>query len=464
MKHKINYDIFKSCDVRGKYGIELFDNDFYEIGKAFSTYLLEDGGNSVCLGRDGRSSSFQLHEALIKGLKDSGLTVYDVGLVSSPALYFSMNFLKTDASLMITASHNPAVYNGLKFALNDKNFDEKNILIIKENLVSKNYKIEENAGKIININIKQDYINFLLSKTRIDGLENYKFVWDLSNGASAFCFQDFINHFSGKHIIINGEINGTFPGHAPDPSKQKNLAQLQKAVIDNNANIGFCFDGDGDRVCFVDNTGRCVTGDQAILILAKQYLAKNKGSKVISEVKASKVLYSEIKRLGGIPIIWKVGHTNQKSKMRKDKIGFGGETSGHQFYSENHYFDDGIYSSIKLLDYIIREKKTSLSEEVDSIPKVYTSHEIRLPMNKKDQNILMEKVYKELKNDNRTFLDIDGFRVDFQNGFWLIRKSNTQPHITTYAEGTSIEEYKACLNDLKEYISKAGYDYDLLKE
>ncbi len=380
MKHIINTEVLKACDIRGVYNKNLFSKDFYYIGKAFGTILKKNKLNTCSVGRDGRSSSKELCDNLIKGLLETGVDVINLNLVSSPALYFSHRHLNTGGSCMVTASHNLSKYNGCKFVLKDTVFGEKQIKEI-DKICKEGSFIESNEkASLKDYDIKEPYINHLLSILSNDNLENAKIVWDGSNGATLFVLKDFLKRIKGEHIVICDTIDPNFSNHEPDPSKEINTALLKKAVLDNNADLGIIFDGDGDRLACVTNNNRYVKGDELLLILAKDYILTHKDKKVMSEVKASNIFYSQIKKLGGNPIMWKVGHTFQQEKMIQDSIGFGGETSGHIFYLENNYEDDGLYAALKLLNILYKDKKCNLNDHIKQIPDIFTEGEVRLTL------------------------------------------------------------------------------------
>ncbi len=454
--YKINKEILKACDIRGVYNESLFDDDFYYIAKAFATILHKENKKNCVLGYDCRISSPALFEKFRQGLLDSGIKVYYFPyFISTPALYFSTTYLKADSAVMITASHNPHVYNGCKFVINDRIFHQDDIKNLYEIIESEEFVDNKITDEVL-IDIKNEYINYLVSKINLNKLKGLKLVWDCANGATSFCIKDFVNKLPSENILIFEEPDGTFPNHKPDPSKEENLELLKVKVKEVNADIGISFDGDGDRVGFVDNKARYVDGNQLLIILSKNFLLDNPGEKVMSEVKASKSLYNSIQEFGGIPVMWKVGHTNQKSKMKKDDIKFAGETSGHIFYKENNYFDDGMFAAIKLLNYITKEKK-SLSQIIDEIPPIIGSGEIRLKMMEDERTLFLKIIKEALDADKRNYVDIDGMRVDSSNGFWLLRKSNTEPHITLYCESDSKNDYDIVVNDLKYFIDKTGY-------
>jgi phosphomannomutase len=462
MGYIINKEILKACDIRGIYKEELSEKDFYYIGRAFATILAKKNMKVCSVGRDGRLSSPSLQEALIKGLLESNVDVIDLGFVSTPALYFSQTLLNTDGCCMISASHNPSNYNGCKFVLKNEIFSQKYINQIYEIVRDDDFEMANGLGILSKFDIKDYYIDHLLDVLNIDCLKNSNIVWDASNGASAFMLSSLIKRLPGKHTIICNEVDGNFSCHEPDTSKEINLQMLKDAVIEHSADLGIAFDGDGDRLSCITSCGCYVTGDQLLLILAKDYLSDHPGAEVMSEVKASKVFYQQISEAGGIPVMWKVGHTFQKMKAISDDIGFAGETSGHIFYKENNWEDDGTYAALKLLYLLYNRTKTTLDYQVCKIPYVFTKGEVRLNMGSDDRDGLVENLKKRLDINQREYNSIDGVRVECPDGFWLIRGSNTQPQITTYVEAFSDKTYDDTLSDMKEYLSSCGFDYDTL--
>lgn len=455
--HKINQEILKACDIRGIYNETLFDEDFYYLARAFAYILHKEKKKNCVLGYDCRLSSESLFKQFKKGLLDSGIKVYHFPtFISSPALYFSLDYLNADSAVMITASHNPHVYNGCKFVMNDRIFHQDDItnlnaLIKNGQFVDKRIEDEES------VDIKQPYIDYLLTKLKTDNLKDANIVWDGANAAATFFLKDFTDNLPSKNTLIFDTPDGTFPNHKPDPSKEENLELLKEKVLEVKADIGISFDGDGDRVGFIDDKGRYVDGNQVLIVLAQDFLKDNQGAKVMSEVKASNVLYNLIEEFGGVPVMWKVGHTNQKAKMKEDNIDFAGETSGHIFFKENNFYDDGMFAAIKILNFVF-SSNMSLSQILDQFPKIIGSGEIRLRMTEEERNTFLQVIKDNLIKENRTYVDIDGMRVDSGDGFWLLRKSNTEPHITLYCESESKEDYKKVVEDLKSYISKTDYN------
>ncbi len=457
MNNKINKSIFKACDIRGVYNEELFDIDFYNLGKAFA-YILKREGKSTCVvGYDCRLSSKILFENLKKGLIETGINVTSFDdYVSSPFLYYALYKLQKESALMITASHNPYIYNGCKFVMKDRIFHGGDIQELITLIENDEYE-ETKEGSFEIVDLKKDYVDYLVSKLELDKLADKKIIWDCANGATSFIINEFTEKIPSNNLLMFSEPDGHFPNHKADPSKRENLELLIDEVLKEKADIGISFDGDGDRVGFIDDTGRYIEGNQLLILLAKDFLKHNPGEKIISEVKASITLYDTIRDLGGIPVMWKVGHTNQKSKMLEEGIKFGGETSGHIFYKENNYFDDGLFGAIKLLNYFATSNK-KLSTLVDTIAPIINTGEIRLRMSDEERNNFLKTITLELNKNNKSYIGLDGMRVEYDNGFWLLRKSNTEPHITLYCEANNETSYKEILNDLRKYISKTEYN------
>ncbi|GHU28371.1 hypothetical protein FACS1894152_6020 [Bacilli bacterium] len=265
--------------------------------------------------------------------------------------------------------------------------------------------------------------------------------------------------FPGKHITICDTVDGDFPNHAPDPCVEKNTAMLKKEVVNNGCSLGVCFDGDGDRLGVIDDKGSFIYGDQLMTILARDFLAHNPGEKVMSEVKASKTFYDDIVSHGGVPVMWKAGHSALKAKMKTDNIRLAGETSGHIFYGDNHNYDDSLYAAVKLINYI-SENNLKLSVIIESFPKTYSTTEIRLKAGDTRKFEAVGEIVERIRKSGRKFIDVDGVRVETKDGWWLIRASNTLPEITTRCEALSEDGLNICKSELKEQLNESGLDID----
>lgn len=478
--HIFEKSILKAYDIRGVVGEKVNDADAYFIGKSYGTLLIRMDKKSCVVGYDGRKTSKQFADLVCKGLNETGVDVVNIGLVPTPTVYFGVQHLKKDAGIIITASHNPPEYNGFKMLTNEEPIWGENIQKLGE--FARNGDFENGEGKLEYRDIRESYINFILSKldnkeccypvcgfikkiiNKITGKgcsckknKKLKIVWDAGNGAAASVLKEIVAKIPGEHKTICDVVDANFPIHHPDPSVEKNMEMLKKEVVDGGFDLGFGFDGDGDRIGVVDDKGILLYGDQLLAILAREFLSKNPGEKVMSEVKASKVLYDDIKEHGGEPIMWKPGHSSQKAKMKADNIKLAGETSGHIFYGENHNYDDSLYASIKLINFVLNSDK-KLSEIREAFPKTFSTKEIRVNVGDERKFEIPAEIVNRMKENERKFVDVDGVRVETKDGWWLVRASNTEPDITTRCEALSEEGLEECKKDLKEQLNLSNCD------
>ena len=460
-RHSYAPELIKEGDVRGVFGVELTLEDAYHLGRAFGTVIAEDRRSSCVVGYDGRLSSPGLAAQVIAGLADSGISIKLIGLVSTPALYFAVTHLAADAGIMVTASHNPAEDNGLKFVLQDALFHGKDLQRLKTISEAGEYADASVRGDVHEYQVLDAYAAYLVSFLELRGGEELDVVWDPGNGAAGTVLPRFISTLPGKHLVICGEVDGAFPNHHPDPSKPGNMRMLRERVLSERADLGIAFDGDGDRIGVVDSRGRILTGEQLLVIFAREYLKQRPGASVLSEVKASAFLYADIAEHGGVPIMWKVGHANQKEKMQQEGIGLAGETSGHFFFEENRGHDDGLFAAVKLLN-ILEVNEVTLAEIVDGFPVIYHTGEIRIALPATERYRLIEDIAHRLSEAGRPFIDIDGVRVPCGDGFWIMRCSNTQPHITIYCESDSEDGMEACRAEMVGQVEASGYTFDEL--
>ena len=458
MGHELAKEILKSCDIRGIYGSELKAVDAYYIGKSFGTIIKRYGAQSCAVGYDVRLSSPELSRKLIYGLLECGINITDIGMNPSPAVYYAVNELGFDSGVVITASHNPSEYNGIKFVLKDRLFHGDMIDELGRLSESGDFSSGQ-TGALRKTDITHDYLKFLLSFVDSEPETKLKVVWDPGNGAVSDILKQLVRFLPGEHSIIFGEPDGRFPNHHADPSLPENMEHLQEEVRKKKADCGIAFDGDGDRIGVVDEAGRILQGDELLVIYSRDFLKKNPGEIVMSEVKASEFLYEDIKRQGGVPIMWKVGHTHQKEKMRREKIQLAGETSGHMFFAENHFCDDGLFSAVKLLN-ILGESSISLYDIKNSFPRLFDSGEIRLKLDFEQRLKLVNDIVFRLKEDNREFFDLDGVRVSCNKGFWMLRGSNTQPHITIRCEAATERGLEECFSEMRSYVEAAGINFN----
>ncbi len=468
MTHQFHNSILRAYDIRGIIDETLNAKDAYFVGRAFGTILQKDNKNKVAVGFDGRSSSIELKNELSRGLKDSGCEVMEIGLGPTPMLYFSVYFLNYDAGIMITGSHNPPNHNGFKLTLRNKPFFGDQILELGE--IAKKGEFFEGEGKIKHTNILDQYVNRVTQDCKIitnsellDEIDEFlpeneqlRVAWDAGNGAAGEAMKRIANKLRTKNFLLFEKIDGTFPNHHPDPSVEENLEDLKRTVLENNCDLGIAFDGDGDRIGVIDNKGEILWPDQLMVIFAKSVLKDNPGTTIISDVKASEVLFDKIRENGGVPLMYKTGHSFIKSKMKEVGSPLAGEMSGHIFFADKYYgFDDALYAAVRLLDILLSSEK-SLSEIKDALPKTYSTPEIRIECEDSEKFKIIQKIKSYLAKLNIEFNDTDGVRVNDKNGWWLIRASNTQAILVARCEAKSESKLKNLKNSLAEILSYHG--------
>src|SRR5487761_1375758 len=417
--HVFDPTILREYDIRGVVGQTLHEADAHAIGRSFGSIIAEKGGKRIAVGRDGRLSSPALERAPVDGLTASGVDVVRVGLGPTPMLYFASHTLDVAGGIMVTGSHNPPTHNGFKLVLGQKSFFGADI---------------QRLGAIA-----ADYRG---------GQRSLSVVWDAGNGATGEAVQLLVKALPGRHVLLNETIDGRFPVHHPDPTEPKNLKQLQQTVLQEKADLGIAFDGDGDRIGVVDGQGRILWGDQFMILLAGEIVAKQPGATIIADVKASQSLFDEIKRIGGTPLMWKTGHSLIKAKMAEIGAPLAGEMSGHIFYADGYYgYDDALYTAVRLLG-IIARGRDSLAALRDRMPAVVNTPELRFPCAEDRKFKVVDEVRARLKAASAEVAAVDGVRVKTADGWWLLRASNTQDVLVARAEGrdaAALERLKGSL-------------------
>ncbi|MEQ9171986.1 MAG: phosphomannomutase/phosphoglucomutase [Rhodospirillales bacterium] len=429
--HNFNPSILREYDIRGTVGDTLGAADLFAIGRTFGTLLIRAGGKSAATGYDGRLSSPELEAALADGLRAAGVDVKRIGLGPTPMLYFATYHLGTDAGLMVTGSHNPPEFNGVKMVMQGRSFFGADIQ--KLGAMSAQGDVATGSGDEARIDVMDAYVARLLQD--FDGAKPLTVAWDAGNGAAGEALVKMVAGLPGRHILLNETIDGTFPAHHPDPTVEKNLAQLKDAVTANGCDLGIAFDGDGDRIGIVDGRGRVLWGDQLLAILARDVLAAHPGATIIADVKTSTVFFEEIERLGGRPMMWKTGHSHIKSKMAEIGAPLAGEMSAHIFFKDRYYgYDDALYAAIRLLN-VLNGTEASLGDLLDAMPKTVSTPEIRFDCADDRKFQVVEEVRARLATE--TGIDVhgmDGVRVQSADGWWLLRASNTQPVLVARCE------------------------------
>jgi phosphomannomutase len=444
--HRFHESSLREYDIRGIVGETLTETDAFAIGRTFGSIVADKGGKTVAVGRDGRLSSPRLEASLIQGLVASGMEVLSVGQGPTPMLYFAAFTEGTDGAVMVTGSHNPANYNGFKMMLGKKPFFGKDIIGLGQR-AAEGKVVPEAAGSVTETDVSNAYVARLLQDW--DGTRKLNIVWDNGNGAAGDVLGKLLEKLPGKHTVLNAKIDGSFPAHHPDPTVPKNLEQLIAAVKKQGADIGVAFDGDADRIGIVDNAGHILFGDQFLILMARDVLKDHPKATIIADVKASQVLFDEIAKAGGKPLMWKTGHSLIKSKMAETGAPLAGEMSGHIFYNDKWYgFDDALYAAVRLLGVVARSSET-VAQFRDSLPTVVNTPELRFDCAEERKFAVVQEVAERLKASGEKVSDTDGVRVTTADGWWLLRASNTQAVLVARAESGS----EAGLSKLKSALA-----------
>lgn len=453
--HHFTPTIFREYDIRGIVGKTLFAQDAYYIARAFATKAAQaqpDG--MICVGRDGRLSSPEMHEAVCRGIVDSGLMVLDIGLGPTPMLYYAAYTKKAVGGIMITGSHNPPDHNGFKFVFQNKAFYGAQIAELRT--IAESNQLVSGAGKTEKQDIREEYTHKLLSA--YDGNRELAVAWDAGNGATGEIMTALCKRLAGKHIALNAAIDGTFPAHHPDPTVPENLVQLIAAVREKKLDAGIAFDGDGDRIGVVDDEGAILWGDQLLMLYAADILREKPKATIIADVKASGALFEEVARLGGTPLMWKTGHSLIKSKMAETGSPLAGEMSGHLFFADKYYgFDDALYAAVRLLGLLSRSGK-KLSDLRKALPVRINTPEIRFPCDDLRKFTVIDEVKSRLKQLKADFSDVDGVRVNTSDGWWLLRASNTQAMLVARCEGKDKAGLERLKKDLQDQLAKSNVE------
>lgn len=451
--HLFHPTSLREYDIRGIVGQTLGPADAYAVGRGFGTVVRRAGGSRVAVGRDGRLSSPALEQAMVDGLMAAGCDVLQVGLGPTPMLYYSVHALPADGGIMITGSHNPPDYNGFKMMLADRPFFGPDIADLGAAAAAGDW--ESGTGTARSIAMVDRYVDRLVADYQGPAL---RVGWDAGNGAAGEVLAKLAQKLPGDHHVLFTEIDGSFPNHHPDPTVEANLAHLKALVADRNLDLGIAFDGDGDRIGAVDGQGRVIWGDQLLGILAEPVLAANPGATIIADVKASQALFDRIAALGGVPLMWKTGHSHIKARMKQIGAPLAGEMSGHIFFQHRWYgFDDGVYSGIRLLE-AIGFLGRSLAELKDAMPAVLNTPELRFPCPEERKFLVIQEVLARLAASGATVNATDGARVNTPDGWWLLRASNTQDVLVARAEANDAAALARLEAAIDEQLALSGVE------
>ena len=444
---KIPSSIFKAYDIRGIVETELTPEIVKLIGRAVGSESIEKGERGVVVGRDGRLTGPELSEALISGLIESGCHVVNIGMVPSPVVYFATHTKAATSGVMITGSHNPAEYNGLKIMIAGETLSAEKIQSLYTRILENDFKT--GSGTSTSINIDQDYINTIKSDINLE--KELNVVIDCGNGVAGNIAPQLFEALGVKLSKLFCLVDGRFPNHHPDPSKPKNLEDLIQEVIETKADLGLAFDGDGDRLGLIDNKGKIIWADQQMMLYAKDVLSRNKGAKIIFDVKCTSLLPKVISDNGGEPIMSRTGHSFIKKKLKETNAALAGEMSGHIFFKERWYgFDDALYTAARLLEIVSKSNK-SCSELFDEFPVNLSTPEININFDKHGQQFeAMDSLSSHIDFPGANINTIDGVRVDYKDCWGLVRPSNTTPCLVLRFEAKD----HTALIDIQEKFKK----------
>lgn len=441
----MNTNIFREYDIRGVVDKDLTEDTVYTLAKAFGTFFQKHNAKRVSLGYDARESSPTFRDLMIKGLTETGCDVVDVGMVPTPVLYFTQFHLDVDAGVMITGSHNPSDNNGFKICLEKTTIHGEQIQEIKTYALEKSFA--QGEGNAREQDVLADYHNYLKENIKL-GNRKIKVVVDGGNGMGGLTGVPLYKDFGCDVVELFCEPDSRFPNHHPDPTVIENMQHAIAAVAEHKADLAIAFDGDGDRIGVVDEKGNVIWGDQLMVIYSRSILEEKPGATFIAEVKCSRTLFDDIAAHGGNPIMWKVGHSLIKSKMKEVKAALAGEMSGHIFFADRYFgYDDATYAGARLLE-ILSHTDKPLSSLLEDLPKTVYTPEIRVDCADDKKFKVVSRLAEEFKKTHDV-IDLDGARINFENGWGLVRASNTQPVLVMRFEADTEEHLKEIQQTVK---------------
>lgn len=449
---KVNKLMFREYDIRGIYGEDIDEEVSYLIGRAFASKLTKLGLNKTVLAHDNRLSSPVIKENLLRGLIDSGITVYDLGLASTPMCYFATNYYNVNTSMMITASHNPKEYNGFKFSYNGiHNAFGDQVREIYDIIERKDFV--DGQGKVIPKDIRSEYIKLLTSNIKL-GKRKIKVVYDCGNGTTSIIADDIFKQLNVEAIQLYNISDGSFPNHHPDPCVEENNRDLKEMVIKNKADLGVGFDGDGDRVGVIDEKGNMIDIDKYMIIMWRYLCDKVNKKEGFFDVKCTKALEDELIKLGVKPVETRTGNSYTRKISHDGNYPLGGELSGHVYYRDKFPgYDDGIYAGLRIVERLSHTNE-KLSELLNGINKYYSTKELKIQVEDTEKFKIVNKVKEYAINKNYNIVTLDGVKVKFDDGFALVRASNTGPNITMRYEGNTRLRLKEIEDEFNNVVDK----------
>ena len=460
MSHRFHSTILREYDIRGIIGETLGAEDARAIGRGFGSMLAEAGGKKVAVGYDGRVSSPMLEHALIEGLTASGIDVARVGMGATPMLYYAEASAEDiDGGIQITGSHNPANYNGFKMVFQGRPFFGADIQELGRRAAAGEWV--DGAGQVEERDVFDAYIDRMLEA--LDGidtavLDRLKVGWDAGNGAAGPALERLAARLPGEHHLLYTDVDGDFPNHHPDPTVEENLEDLRALVVEKSLDFGVAFDGDGDRIGAIDGEGRVIWGDQLLMVYAEDLLARRKGVTIIADVKASRALFDHVAAHGGKPLMWKTGHSLIKSKMKETGSPLAGEMSGHVFFADEYYgYDDALYAGVRLIAAAARIGK-SVTELRSAMPPMVNTPEMRFQVDESRKFAAIEEIAARIAASDAVADTTDGVRVTTDDGWWLLRASNTQDVLVARAESESQEGLDRLVAQIDEQLAASGLE------
>ena len=460
MTHSFHPTVLREYDIRGIIGETLGADDARAIGRSFGSMLAEAGGRKVAVGYDGRVSSPMLEHALVEGLNASGMDVVRIGMGPTPMLYYAEASAEdVDGGIEITGSHNPANYNGFKMVFQGRPFFGADIQELGRRSSAGEWV--DGSGSVEDRDVIDAYIDRMLEA--LDGIDpaslaGLKVGWDAGNGAAGPALEKLAARLPGEHHLLFTDVDGEFPNHHPDPTVEENLADLRNLVAEKSLDFGVAFDGDGDRIGAIDGEGRVIWGDQLLMVFAEDLLARRKGATIIADVKASRALFDHVAAHGGEPLMWKTGHSLIKSKMKETGSPLAGEMSGHVFFADEYYgYDDALYAGVRLIAAAARLGK-SVTELRSAMPPMINTPEMRFQVDESRKFAAIGEIAGRVAASDAVADTTDGVRVTTDDGWWLLRASNTQDVLVARAESESEEGLARLVAQIDEQLAASGLE------
>ena len=453
----IDSSIFRAYDIRGVVADALTPAAVEQIGRSFGSEALARGQSTVVLARDGRLSGPDLIQALAKGLQSAGCDVINIGMVPTPVLYFATYHLETGTGIMVTGSHNPPEYNGLKMMIGGDTLFGEGIQQLYQRLVKDD--LSSGSGNYSEMSVLDAYLERIIGDIKLD--RKMRIATDCGNGVAGVCAAELFKKLGCEVHELFSEVDGNFPNHHPDPAKVENLQDIAALVESEQLELGLAFDGDGDRVGVIDDRGQIIWPDRQMILYSRDILDRNPGAKIIYDVKCSRLLPEAIKEAGGVPEMWKTGHSFVKARIKETGAALGGEMSGHIFFKERWYgFDDALYSAARLLEIVSRDPR-KVSEIFGEIPDSVNTPELGIKFAEGEHHTFMSSFVEKSNFDGAQLTTIDGLRADFDDGWGLVRASNTTPSLVIRFEADSQSALERIQDSFRNAMHAIDSELDL---